>query len=59
MADHPAGRGTDEREPVSGREWVKGIVVVVGISVLGTAGAIWILAGLVFGCGCTRPAPGY
>jgi hypothetical protein len=45
-------------EPVTTRDWVKGIVVVVGVTVLGVAGTIWVLANFVFGCGCTRPAPG-
>ena len=46
-------------EPVTTGDWIRGIIVVVGITVLGIAGSIWVLVNLVFGCGCTRLAPGY
>jgi hypothetical protein len=46
-------------EPVTNRDWLWGVIVVVGITVLGVAGTIWILANLVFACCGTRPAPGF
>jgi hypothetical protein len=38
---------------------VWGLVVVIGVTVLGVAGTIWVVGKLVFGTCCTRPAPGY
>lgn len=46
-------------EPVTDRDWLWGAVVVVGVTILGVAGVIWVLANLVFGCCGTRPAPGF
>jgi hypothetical protein len=46
-------------EPVTSRDWLWGVIVVVGITILGAAGGIWVLANLVFGCCGTRPAPGF
>ena len=45
-------------QPITARDWIRGIVVVVGLTVLGVAGGLWVLANLVFGTCCTRPAPG-
>ena len=46
-------------EPVTTRDWIRGTVVVVGFTILGVAGTIWVLGNLVFGTCCTRAAPGY
>jgi hypothetical protein len=46
-------------EPVSNRDWLWGAIVVVGVTIHGVAGVIWVLANLVFGCCSTRPAPGF
>ena len=46
-------------EPVTTREWLWGAIVVVGVTVLGVAGTVWVLANMVFGCCGTRPAPGF
>ncbi len=47
------------RSPSRTRDWLWGAIVVVGVTVLGVAGTIWVLANLVFGCCGTRPAPGF
>ena len=44
--------------PVTTRDWIRGILVVVGVTVVGVGGAIWVLANLVFGSCCTRPPTG-
>ena len=46
-------------EPVTNRDWLWGATVVVGATILGVAGVIWILANLVSGCCGTRHAPGF
>ncbi len=61
MDDH--GRAPEPKPapegPVTHRDWLWGAIVVVGVTVLGIAGTIWVLSGLVFGCCGTRPAPGF
>ena len=47
------------QERVTPRDWLWGAIVVVGVTVLGVAGTIWVLANFVVGCCGTRPAPGF
>ena len=58
MDDQHRDESPTPGEPVTTRDWAWGIVVVVGLTVLGVAGAIWVLANVVFGTCCTRPALG-
>ena len=59
MSDERATETSLHEAPPRTRDWVWGLVVVVGVTVLAVAGAIWILANLVLGTCCTQPAPGY
>jgi hypothetical protein len=43
-------------QPITTREWIRGILVVVVLTTAAVGLGIWLLGTFVFGCGCTTPA---
>jgi hypothetical protein len=55
MDDHRQTDGNDNSAPVTQGDWLRGIIVVLLVTLAFVAGGLWILGHTIGGCGAAVP----
>jgi hypothetical protein len=54
MSEQPAGHPDVDPQPSSG-DWVRGLLIVIAVTVVLAGGGIWVIANVWGGCGTVQP----